>query len=366
MSDDGAPTEHVPIEGILNLDEFEEIARAHLDLSAYEYYAGGAADEITLTRNVAAFKKRELLPRVLVDVGEVDPSTTMLGTRVAMPVGLAPNAAQGLADPEGECATARAASDAGVVMCLSTFSSRGMDEVAKASEGPKWFQLYVHKDRGIAKEMIARAGAIGYSALVVTVDLPVAGYRERELRTPVRSGQQAAFPNLPVDTQGRSILELLDGVINASLTWADLEWVRAASDLPLVIKGVLAPDDAARCFEHGASAVVVSNHGGRQLDRVPATLDVLEDVVAAGDGRGEIYLDGGIRRGTDVVTALALGARAVFLGRPYLYALAAGGEKGVRICLDLLRAEVVNAMALLGAPTIPDVTRAHVRDARPT
>ena len=361
MTDDGAPTRNVPIEGILKLDEFEAIAREKLHPAAYAYYAGGAADEVTLARNVDAYEKFELLPRVLVDVADVDPSTTMLGTRVAMPVGLAPNAAQGLADPEGECATARAAAEANVVMCLSTFSSRGMDEVAQAAVGPKWFQLYVHKDRGIAKEMISRAAAAGYGALVLTVDLPVGGYRERELRTPFRTSQQQAFPNLPVNTQGLSILELLDGLINASLTWADLEWIRAASDLPLVVKGVLAADDAARCFDRGASAVVVSNHGGRQLDRVPATIDALEDIVTATEGRGEIYLDGGIRRGTDVVTALALGARAVFLGRPYLYALAAGGERGVAMCLDLIRAEVLNAMALLGAPTVADITRSHVR-----
>ncbi len=225
-----------PLDGILKLDEFEALAHERLDPAAYAYYAGGAGDEITIGRNVAAFERRELLPHVLVDVAEVDARTTMLGTEVAMPVGLAPNAAQGLADPDGECATARAAAATNVIMCLSTFSSRGMDEVAKAASGPKWFQLYVHKDRGIAKEMIAFAADTGYQALVLTVDLPVGGYRERELRTPFRSDQQQAFPNLPVNTAGRSILELLEGLVNASLTWADLEWIRAAGDLPLVVK----------------------------------------------------------------------------------------------------------------------------------
>lgn len=361
MSERGEPSSNVDLAGILRLDEFEELARTKMDPAAYAYYAGGAADEITVARNVAAFEAKQLLPRVLVDVSQLDPSTTMLGTEVSMPVGIAPNAGQGLADPEGECATARAAAKAGVVMCLSTFSSRSMDDVAASSDGPQWFQLYVHKDRGVAKDMIERAVQVGYQAIVLTVDLPVGGYRERELRTPFRSSQQQAFPNMPVDTTGMSILELLDGLINSAVTWDDLEWVRSISGLPLVIKGVMASDDAARCVEYGADAIVVSNHGGRQLDRTPATIDVLEDVVAAGEGGCEVYLDGGIRRGTDVVTALALGARAVFLGRPYLYALAAGGEAGVTLCLDLLKAEILNAMALLGAPTIADITRAHVR-----
>lgn len=360
MSQRGEPTANVDLKGILRLDEFEELAKAKLDPAAYAYYAGGAADEITLERNVAAFARRELLPRVLVDVSKLDPTTTMLGSEVAMPIGIAPNAAHGLADPEGECATARAAAAAGVIMCVSTFSSRPMEEVAAASDGPKWFQLYLHKDRGVAKEMISRAADAAYEAIVLTVDLPVGGYRERELSTPFRTSQQQAFPNLPVDTSGMSILELLDGLINSSVTWDDLEWVRSVAGLPLLIKGVLAADDARRCVEHGADAVVVSNHGGRQLDRTPATIDVLEEIVTAVDGGCEVYLDGGIRRGTDVVTSLGLGARAVFLGRPYLFALAAGGEAGVTLCLDLLKAEILNAMALLGAPTVADITRAHV------
>lgn len=361
MSPTGEPTQDLSLASILRIDEFEELARQKMDLAAYNYYAGGAADEITIGRNRASFERKVLVPRVLVDVSSIDPSTTMLGTRVSMPVGIAPNAAQGLADPEGECATAAAAAEAGVLMCLSTFSSRSMEEVAAASAGPKWFQLYIHKDRDVAKDMIERAVAAGYQAIVLTVDLPVGGYRERELRTPFRSEQQQAFPNLPVDTRGKSILELLDGLVNASLTWDDLGWVRSIAGIPLVVKGVLDPADAARCAEHGADAIVVSNHGGRQLDRSPATIDVLEDIVMAA-GNCEVYLDGGVRRGTDVVTALALGARAVFIGRPYLYALAAAGRHGVTTCLELIRAEVLNAMALMGAPTVEGLTRDRVKD----
>ncbi|MEA2452160.1 MAG: 4-hydroxymandelate oxidase [Actinomycetota bacterium] len=360
MSSTGEPTSNVDLGGILRIDEFEALAKERLDPAAYAYYAGGAADEITIDRNRAGFERRVLLPRVLVDVSALDASTTMLGTTVTMPVGIAPNAAQGLADPEGECATARAATEAGVIMCVSTFASRPMEDVAAASTGPKWFQLYIHKDRGVAKDMIERAVASGYDAIVLTVDLPVGGYRERELRTPFRTAQVQAFPNLPVDTKGKSILELLDGLINSTLTWDDIDWVRSVAGIPIVIKGVLAPDDAARCAEHGADAITVSNHGGRQLDRTPATIDVLEDIVGSA-GSCEVYLDGGVRRGTDVVTALALGARAVFIGRPYLYALATAGQKGVEACLSLLGAEVLNAMALLGAPTIADIKRDHVR-----
>lgn len=362
MSPGGEPTENIELEGFVRLDDFEEPARRKLDPAAYDYYAGGAADEITVRRNTESFERKVLIPRVLVDVSSIDPSTTMLGTEVSMPVGIAPNAAQGLADPDGECATARAAHEAGVLMCLSTFSSRSMDEVAAASPGPKWFQLYIHKDRGVAKEMIERAVAAGYRAIVLTVDLPVGGHRERELRNPYISDEQQAAPNLPVDTRGKSILELLDGLINSSLTWDDLEWVRSVAGIPLVLKGVLDPADAARCPDAGVDAIVVSNHGGRQLDRSPATIDVLEDIVGAA-GDCEVYLDGGVRRGTDVVTALALGARAVFIGRPYLYALAAAGQAGVEKCLELMRAEVLNAMALLGAPTVAAITRDRVRNA---
>ena len=360
MRDDGAPTARVPLEGILRLDEFEQLARDVMDPAAYAYYAGGAADEITLRANYSAFERYRLLPRVLMDVSSIDASTTLLGTSVTMPVGIAPNAAQQLADDEGECATARAAETAGIVMCLSTFSSRSMEDVAAAAAGPKWFQLYVHKDKGIAKEMIERAVASGYRAIVLTVDLPVGGYRERELRTPFRHEQQQAFENLPDDTKGKSILEMLDGLINAALTWDDLTWIKSVSGLPLIVKGILAPDDAELCVKHGADAIVVSNHGGRQLDRVPATIDMLEPVAQRVAGRAEVYLDGGIRRGTDVVTALALGARAVFIGRPYLFALTVGGQRGVEVCIQLLRAEVLNAMALLGANEVGAITRSHV------
>jgi 4-hydroxymandelate oxidase len=348
------------------LADFEPLARARLSPEAYAYYAGGAGDEITLDDNVAAFKRYRLRPRVLVDVSEVDPSTEILGSRVTMPVGLSPNALHGLADPEGEVATARAAASSGVLMCLSTMSNRSLEEVAQASDSPKWFQLYVHQDRGISKAMVERAAAAGYRAIVLTADLPHPGYRERELRHPVQFSGNESFGNFAgmVDTRGAEMLELLEGLINASVTWEDLEWIRAASGLPLIVKGLLTAEDARLAVDRGVDGVVVSNHGGRQLDRAPASIDALEEVVQEVAGACEVYLDSGVRRGVDVATALALGARAVFIGRPYLFALAAAGEQGVVHALTLMQAEVVNAMALLGAPSVEDITHAHVVPAR--
>lgn len=350
------------MDSILRLAEFESIARERMDPAAYAYYAGGAADESTMADNTAAFGRFRLRPRVLRDVSHVDASTTLLGERVAWPFGLAPNAGQALAHPDGECATARAAAEAGIVMCLSTFTNRAPEEVhAAAPEGQRWFQLYVHQQREVAEQMIRRTVDAGYRAIVVTVDLPVGGYRERELRWPYRWSEETSFATLTASTKGKSILELLEGFVNAALTWDDLAWIRDVAGLPVVVKGILTGEDAALAVEHGAAAVWVSNHGGRQLDRVPATIEVLEEIVAAVAGRAEVYLDGGIKRGTDVVTALALGARAVFLGRPYLYALAAGGEAGVTRAIRMLADETTNAMALLGATTVDELEPAHVR-----
>ncbi len=343
---------------VQSLRDFEALARARLSPAAYAYYSGGAWDEQTLRENEAAFVRRTLIPRVLVDVSTIDPSTTMLGTTVALPVALAPAALQGLAHPEGEFVPARAASRAKLIYCLSTFASRSLETVAAAGRGTRWFQLYVLRDRGRSAELVARAVAAGYKALILTVDLPRAGYRERELREPLL--QPGELGNVgPMG--GADFLEGIGGEIDPTLDWDDLAWLRSVSDLPLVIKGILDPADATRAVEHGAAAIVVSNHGGRQLDRAPASLDALEAVVEAVGGRAEVYLDGGIRRGTDVVMALAMGARAVMLARPYLYALAAGGESGVARCLEILDQEVRLAMALLGAPTVAQLTRDRVR-----
>jgi (S)-2-hydroxy-acid oxidase len=349
----------------VTLADFEPAARRNMSPSALAYCAGGAADEITLRDNVAAFRKRKLRPRVLVDVSSVDTSTTILGTRMPIPVGLAPAALNRLAHPEGEAAAARAAAAANVIFCISTLASCSLEEVAAAG-GPRWFQLYLNKDRALSEELVKRAAENGYSALVLTVDLPVVGYRDREFKDQQEIqledlGNLRGLDSLQYLREGSTDLSTLVGSIHdVTLTWDDLEWLRGLSGMPLVIKGILTPEDARLAIEHGADGVVVSNHGGRQLDHAPAAIDVLEEIVDSVAGRGEVYLDGGVRRGTDVLIALALGARGVFIGRPYLYALAAAGEAGVARALEIMTAEIVNAMALLGVRSVTELTRAHV------
>jgi 4-hydroxymandelate oxidase len=312
----------------VSLHDLEALARAAMDPEAFDFVAGGAGDEVTLRENAAAFARRRLWPRVLTGVVGVDTSATMLGAPVSMPVGLAPAALQGLAHPDGEIAAARAAASAGVVYCLSTVSTHPIEAVGAATDGAWWFQLYIQKDRALTEDLVRRAEAAGCRAVVLTVDLPVTGYRDRELRQGF-AGHWDGLGNFDRPGLGDlSLRELIATSFDPLLTWDDVGWVRSLSALPLVVKGILTPEDAGLAAAYGASAVVVSNHGGRQLDRCPASLDVLEEVVTAVGGRLEVYLDGGVRRGGDVVIALALGARGVFIGRPYLYALAAGGEDG--------------------------------------
>ncbi len=340
---------------ILNLRDFEELARDRVQPGPFQYYAGGAMDEVTLSENEAAFSRRRFRPRVLVDVSQIDTTTTLLGTKVAQPFGIAPTALHALAHPEGECATAHAATEAGVMFCASTSSSRSLEEIAEASGGPRWFQFYTQDNTGPRSErLLNRALEAGYGAIVLTVDLATSGRRERELRQDW---------NMPVNHSGNFADEVRRGIIARApntFAWRDLAWLRKATPLPLVLKGILTAEDTRLAVEHGVDAVWVSNHGGRQLDRAPATIDVLEEIVDAAAGGVEIYLDGGVRRGTDVATALALGAKAVFIGRPIIYALAYDGASGVRLALDLLKEELRNVMALLGSPTIADITRNHV------
>ena len=344
----------------VRLDDFEELARARMDPGAFDYYAGGAWGEATLRDNVAAFERYRLRPRVLRDVSSVDLACDFAGTPASMPVGLAPTALQTLADPEGEVATARAAAAAGVLMCVSTIAGRSLEDVAAAG-GPRWMQLYVFTDRDLSAQLVKRAEVAGYTAIVLTADLPVAGYRERDLRNRFVIPSSHGLGNFTgIDTAGRELLPFISSLNDSSLTWDDVEWVRSLTSLPVLVKGILTAEDAALAVARGAAGVVVSNHGGRQLDRVPASIDVLEEVVAAVAGRVPVYVDGGVRRGTDVLVALALGASAVFIGRPYLWALAAGGEDGVAMALELLRAEITTAMTLLGATGVGAVERSHV------
>ena len=332
----------------LTVADFETLARARLDDNAWEYIRGGAGDETTLRENIEAFTRWKLRPRVLSDVGAVDTRTTVLGTEVASPVLVAPVALQKLAHPDGEAATARAAAAAGTIMCLSTSSTMRPAAVAAAAPGaPRWFQVYVFNDRGVTQALIDEARAHGYAALVLTVDTPILGRREGALRVGFHVPEE-------FELAGDIFTDLSAGV-----TWRDLEWL-AGHGLPVVLKGVLTAEDARLAVEHGAAAVVVSNHGGRQLDGVAASVDALPEVAEAVDGRVEVLLDGGVRRGVDVLRALALGARAVLVGRAPIWGLAAAGEDGVRAVLDLLQKEVELGLMLLGCSSPAQVTRAHV------
>jgi len=350
------------LERILNLNQFEAHAREQMEPDAFAYYCGGAGDEITVRWNLDAWNRFSLQPRVFVDISSVDTSSSMLGTPVSMPVGFAPTALHKLAHPDGELASARATGQAGALICLSTLSTYSIEEVAKSGGGPRWFQLYVHKEHELAIELVQRAVASGYSGIVVTADLPVPGYRERELAHDLTVPEDASPANFPNTATEEEFNDYLDHLHDRSMTWDDLTWIReAASDVPVIVKGILTEEDAVLATEHGAAGIIVSNHGGRQLDRSPAPIDVLEAIVQATAGDCEVFLDGGVRRGIDVITALALGAQGVFVGRPLLYALAAAGEPGVGRALELLRAEIDNAMTLLGVARVDAITRAHIR-----
>jgi isopentenyl diphosphate isomerase/L-lactate dehydrogenase-like FMN-dependent dehydrogenase len=333
----------------INVWDYERLAEEKLDANALAYFAGGAGDEVTLRENVAAFRRLILRPRVLVDVTNISTATTVLGTDVALPVLVAPLAIQRMAHADGELATARAAAAAGTIMCLSSGATARPVEVAAAAPGaPKWYQVYVFGDRAITTELVEEACAGGFSALVLTVDVPYLGRRERDIRVDFKI-PQGITPTGDLFADG----------FDTSLSWRDLEWL-AEYGLPVVVKGLLTAEDARLACEHGAAAIVVSNHGGRQLDGVAATIDALPEVVEAVDGRAEVLLDGGVRRGTDVLKALALGARAVLIGRAMLWGLAVDGEAGVRHVLELLRAEIELGLALLGCRSPAEVTRAHV------
>jgi 4-hydroxymandelate oxidase len=335
----------------INLADYEALAEQRLSPFGWAYYSTGSDDEVTLHENRAAFARISLRPRMLVNVSAIEMTTTLLGAPVSMPIGVAPTAAHGFAHPEGECATARAAGGAGTLMAAATESNHTLEEIAAAASGPLWFQLYVFRSRSLAESLVRRAEVAGYRAIVLTVDTPVTSRRERAMRCP---------DPWPPDLIAANLIEHEELESHVWLTWHDLAWLRALTPLPLVLKGILTAEDARLAVEHGVAGIVVSNHGGRQLDGVLPTIEALPEVVEAVAGRCEVYLDGGIRRGTDVLKALALGARAVFVGRPVLYGLAVGGEQGARHVLELLRDELALAMALAGAPTLASITPALV------
>lgn len=344
-----------------SLAEVETLAKAKLSRMAYDYAAGGAGEELTLSENEAAYRRWRLMPRTMVDVSERDLRVTLLGREHPVPFGIAPTAFHRLFHAEGEMATARAAATTGVLHCVSTLANVPLDTVATAGQ-PRWFQLYIHKDRALTLKMVERAEASGYEALVLTVDSPVWGMRPRDVRNGFTLPDELRLAN--VDAQLDDAGEGADGLfryvarqLDPSLTWKDLDWLREHTRLPILVKGILTAEDARLALDHGAAGVVVSNHGARQLDRVPATLDALPAIVDEVAGRAPVLLDGGIRRGVDIVTALALGADFVLVGRPIIWGLAADGANGVARVLDLLRAETDNALALLGRTDIKSLDR---------
>ena len=351
------------MEGILSVADYERLAEERLEPGPWAYLAGGSGDEWTLCENRAAFARWTFRPRVLCDVSEISTSTTVLGTPVELPVVVGPVAYQQLYHPDGECAAARGAAAAGTAIAVSTFSTRSHEEIAAAAPGVmQWCQVYVFQDRGPTREHLAGAADAGCSAVVLTVDTPRLAQRERDLRVGFEVPADLPLPYART-TIGDAPLNPADqfALLDPSVSWRDLEWIASEGKLPVILKGVVTAEDAELAVEHGAAAIVVSNHGGRQLDSAPATLDALPEVVDAVAGRIEVYLDGGIRRGTDVAKAIALGARAVLVGRAPVFGLAIAGEDGVRHVLELLRDELALALSLLGCTSPERLTRSHVQ-----
>ena len=350
-------------ERLLNVDDYARAARARLAKDCLDYYEGGALDEITLRENVAGWERLKLYYRVLAGVGARDMRTTVLGRPISMPIVVAPTAFHRLACDEGEVAAARAARAAETLFILSSLSNTPMEAVFAESGSPQWFQLYVYKDREVTRALVERTEAAGAEAIVLTVDTPGLGTRERDMRNRFTLPEGLAVANLAPLGKGE-LPEVSGSGLAAyvrenfrSLSFEDLDWLCSVTRLPVVVKGVCRADDARRIVEHGVKAIVVSNHGGRQLDTAPATSEVLPHVADAVGDRCEVYVDGGIRRGSDVLKAIALGARAVLVGRPVLWGLSVDGEQGATHILQILRRELDEAMLLCGCTSLSDIDR---------
>lgn len=353
----------------LNIDEFQRLAAEQLPRMVYDYYEGGSDDELTVRENRLAWQRIQFCPRVLVDVRERDLSTTVLGQPISMPILTAPCGFNALAHPDGELGVARATTAASTIQIVSTAATFNLEEVAQAApEGVRWFQLYCYKDRGITRGLIERAAAAGYKAICVTVDVPLVGHRERDIRNQfglppglrMKNLEPYGLHQLEAGGDGSALQRYIQSIWESGLTWEAIDWIRSISPLPVVLKGILSPDDAKLAVAHGVQGIVVSNHGGRQLDGSIATAFALSNIVDTVGDSAEIFVDGGIRRGADVLKALALGAKAVLIGRPYLWGLAANGQAGVSRVLELLRSELDLCMALAGSPKIANIHRSLV------
>ncbi|XP_046886558.1 hydroxyacid oxidase 1 [Hypomesus transpacificus] len=362
-------------EPLVCVSDYELQARRALPKAVFDYYCSGANEQETLADNTAAYSRWRLLPRVLRDVSRMDLSASVLGQPISMPVCVGATAMQRMAHPEGETATARACRAAGTGMMLSSWATSTIEEVrSSAGEGLLWMQLYIYKDRDLTLSLVRRAEEAGYKAIFVTVDTPYLGKRRDDVRNRFKlpshlrmsnfASAELAFSSEEGYGEDSGLAVYVSQAIDPTLCWEHIAWLKAHTHLPVVVKGVLSAEDALQAVQFGVDGILVSNHGARQLDGVPATLDVLEEVVAAVAGRCEVYLDGGVRRGTDVLKALALGATAVFLGRAVLWGLACQGEQGVTDVLELLRDELHLAMALAGCRSVGEVSRSMVRRAQ--
>lgn len=359
----GRAAGEVPAEaaaGLFDVPDFERAAKARLSPMAWDYMSGAAADELTLRWNHEAYGRLRLMPRALVDVSQLDTRVRLLGRELPFPILLAPTAYHKIFYPAGEIATVQGANAAEATLVVSTSATTSLEDVATASTQPLWFQLYVQPDRGFTRELVQRAAAAKYEALVVTVDTPVLGPRYREIRSRFSLPPGMERPNLKGIGGGGAAnrpdeKQIYSTTLDPKLTWKDIDWLRSLTGLPVLLKGILNPDDADRAARAGVAGIIVSNHGARNLDTAPATIDALPAVTAKVAGRVPVLVDGGIRRGTDILKALALGANAVLVGRPYLYGLAVQGAPGVTRVVNILRREFEMAMALTGRPTIASI-----------
>eukprot|EP00243_Klebsormidium_subtile_P011910 TRINITY_DN6981_c0_g1_i1.p1 TRINITY_DN6981_c0_g1~~TRINITY_DN6981_c0_g1_i1.p1 ORF type:complete len:379 (-),score=103.07 TRINITY_DN6981_c0_g1_i1:388-1524(-) len=355
------------MEEITNVMEFEGIAKKKLPKMVFDYYASGAEDQYTLKLNRSAFEEFRLKPRIMVDVSKQDLSTTVLGHRLSMPIMVAPTAMQKMAHPEGELATARAAAAMGTAMTLSSWATSSVEEVNSVGAGLRFFQLYVYKNRAVVEQLVRRAERAGFKAIALTVDTPRLGRREADIKNRFVLPPGLTLKNFEGldlgkmdQTSDSGLASYVAGQIDRSLTWKDIQWLQTITKLPIFVKGVMSAADTKLAVRHGAQGIIVSNHGARQLDYVCATIQALEEVVIAAEGKIPVFLDGGVRRGTDVLKALALGAQGVFVGRPVVYGLASAGEAGVKKVLQMLRDELELAMALVGCPNVKDINRSII------